>query len=97
VKGLLWHLLARGIPGTASAAEDRVLEYLADPNVNRRVFGQPLAGTVGYYLEDYLCVTQASERFARRCGSSVESGSAAKPGLSRPNEADYRPGKGARR
>jgi hypothetical protein len=63
--------MARGISGTASAAERRVLELLADPDVNRRVFGQPLAGTVGYYLADYLCLAQASERLARKRWSSV--------------------------
>ena len=68
MESLLRHLMARGISGTASAAEQRVLEFLADPDVNRRVFGQPLAGTVGFYLEDYLCLTLASERFARKPG-----------------------------
>lgn len=74
VDSLLWHLLARGITSAPSPAERRALEYLADPNVNRRVFGQPLAGTIGYYLEDYLCLVLASERFARESGASAEPG-----------------------
>jgi hypothetical protein len=50
--------------GTASPAEARALDFLADADVNRRVFGQPLTGTVPYYLSDYLCLTRATERFA---------------------------------
>jgi hypothetical protein len=75
VESVLGHLLARGLAGTASAAERRALEYLADPGVNRRVFGQPLPGTLGYYLEDYLCLALASERYARRRGPADRPGS----------------------
>jgi hypothetical protein len=67
------HLMARGVSGTSSESESRVLEFLADPDVNRRVFGQPLPGTVAYYLADYLCITRASGRFARNSKSSSPS------------------------
>ncbi len=62
---LLAHLFKRGISGSDSSAEHRVLQFLADPQVNRRLFGQPISATLGYYLEDYLCIVGASERYSR--------------------------------
>ena len=50
---LLPHLLARGLKGRASGTDERVQAWLADPDVSRRVFGQPLATSLGYYLADY--------------------------------------------
>jgi hypothetical protein len=70
-QSVLWHLMAHGIAGTTSAAEERALEFLANPLVNRRVFGQPLPQTVGYYFEDYCCIILASDRFTRRHRSAV--------------------------
>ena len=63
---LLPRLLARGAAGKASGADHRILDYLARPEVNRRAFGQPLAGTLGYYLAEYLCLATSTERFARQ-------------------------------
>jgi hypothetical protein len=70
VQRLLENLMAHGTTGTASVAELRALEFLADADANRRVFGQPLSATVGYYLAEYLCLAQASERFAEKRKSS---------------------------
>jgi hypothetical protein len=52
--GLLRHLFARAVAGRAAPTDLRVLDFLADPTVNRRAFGQPLVGTVGYYAAEYL-------------------------------------------
>lgn len=70
---LLGHLLARGMSGTASASELKVIEYLAEPNVNRRVFGQPLSGVLGYTLREYLCIVRASDKFATMAETTDES------------------------
>lgn len=64
VSALLTHLLARGVTGRASSADLRTLAFLADSNVNRRVFGLPLPDTFGYYWREYLCLLTASERWA---------------------------------
>jgi hypothetical protein len=61
---LLPHLLARGINGRASGSDLRVLELLANPRVNVRVFGQPLPEVLSYYWREYVCLILASERFA---------------------------------
>jgi hypothetical protein len=52
--GLLRHLFVRAVTGRATAADERVLDFLVNPLVNRRVFGQPLVGTIGYYYREYL-------------------------------------------
>jgi len=66
---VLPQLLARGVSGRAREPELRVLDFLACQRVNRRLFGQPLAGSVGYYLADYLGLVFASERFHRRAAA----------------------------
>jgi hypothetical protein len=65
VSVLLTHLLARAVRGRATDPDQRVLAYLADPSVNRRVFGLPLPTNFGYYGREYACLVTASERFAR--------------------------------
>jgi hypothetical protein len=47
------HLLARGVSGPPSGEDQRLLAWLGDQKVNRRVFGLPLPATLGYYREDF--------------------------------------------
>lgn len=61
---LLAHLFRRGVSGSASDADQRILAYLADPAVvNRKVFGQPLALTLPYYEREYLQILLPRDRW----------------------------------
>lgn len=71
---LLTHLLARAARGQATGSDQRILAYLADPSVNRRVFGLPLPATSGYYWRELLCLVTASERFSAAPPGGTSSG-----------------------
>jgi hypothetical protein len=58
MRELLPFLFLRGLAGTASEVDMRLLAWLANPDVNRKVFGQPLPDIMAYYGEEfYACLT----------------------------------------
>jgi hypothetical protein len=56
MKELMPFLLARGVVGSTNGDESRLLAWLADRDVNRKVFGQPLSGVLDYYLPDVFAL-----------------------------------------
>jgi|GEM_PF-6854970 len=58
---LLPYLFVRGVTGRASDSDLRLLEWLANRDVNRKVFGQPLATTLEYYGPDCLALLTMSD------------------------------------
>ena len=63
MRELLPFLLLRGLTGTASEVDMRLLAWLANPDVNRKVFGQPLPDIIEYYGEEfYACRTGVERR-----------------------------------
>ncbi|MCI0704043.1 MAG: hypothetical protein L0241_23540 [Planctomycetia bacterium] len=59
---LLPHLFIRAITGKTSDADLRLLAWLADPDVNRKVFGQPLSEVIGYYGPDFRALLTVAEQ-----------------------------------
>jgi hypothetical protein len=58
MRELLPFLFLRGLTGTASEVDMRLLAWLANPDVNRKVFGQPIPDIMEYYGEEfYACRT----------------------------------------
>jgi hypothetical protein len=71
---LLAHLLARGVNGRASGADHRLLAWLADPEVNRRVFGLPLPATLRYYAQDIRALLTGLDPAETEAGPSKRCG-----------------------
>ncbi len=59
---LLPALLARGVAGDVSAAEQRLLAFLADRAVHYRVFVPPLPASLRYYWPDFQALLTPFDR-----------------------------------
>ncbi len=51
---LVTNLIARGASGRETPTDARLLAWLGDPSINRRVFGQPLPETLWYYRSEFI-------------------------------------------